>query len=219
MRSKYLLIIFILLACNSHKKEKTTNHANEITVNDSLDRNISNESGRKAGPRNFWDSIAMGLKLSYEQIKKYTAIDSYSALDSFYILNYDSVEFNFKENLGFWADSVYTTRHNFKVAILKHSGPNCLTRLMLVFDSTGTHNISYTVIEEGCDRDGEDLPYSWLEYRILTDSTFETIETSDPGDANTTHRYFTTEITKWKITNKGTIDSLSGKMRRKKPKY
>ncbi len=218
MRTKCLLIIFILLACNSHKPETMTNDAKKIAASDSVASDNNNGTRGNNIARNFWDSIVMGLKLSYGQITRYTAIDSYSAMDSFYILQYDSAEFNFRETLGFWPDSAFTNSHNFKVAILKHSGPNCMTKFLLVFDSTGKQNISYSVIEEGCDRDGEDLPYSYQEYRILTDSTFETIETTDPGNANITDRHITTGITKWKITGRGMIDSIGRTIRRRKPK-
>jgi hypothetical protein len=95
MRIKWLVVFFILLACNSRKQEKTTN-----TPGDSLSQG-NNEITTDKPPHTFWDSISMGLKLSHEQIERYTSIYSHWGMDSFYIASYDTVEFNFKETLGF----------------------------------------------------------------------------------------------------------------------
>jgi hypothetical protein len=170
--------------------------------------------------RNFWDTLSMGIKLTYDQIGKYTSLESEWSMDSFYIDRYDkdTTEFNFRASLGYWPDSTFTTPHGFKVAILKYSGPNCLFEYVLVFDSIATHTISNLQIYDGCDRDGDDSPYSYQEYKIVSNSRFETIETYDPGDADKKDWNYTITTTKWKIGDKGTIDSIPGKIVRKKAK-
>jgi hypothetical protein len=209
MKNKWLLVILsILLSCHSGKQDNTMTNSGSI-------KDTSLTSGSLIAPA-FWDSISKQLKLSDDQMAKYTILDTSTyKIGSFYSQIYS--DSSIYADWGMYGDSAYNTR-NLKVAILKYSDGVCLKKYMLVFDSTGKHNLSYTMIEEGCDRDGENSPYSSQEYKILTDSTFETIETSDPGDADTTDRNITTEITKWKITNKGMIDSLRGKIRRKEPK-
>jgi hypothetical protein len=211
MHNKWLLIFFILLSCNS-RKQVTVVNTSTGTMIDSLNKADSGQVRIKPAAHNFWDSVSMGIKLSYEQIYKYTTIESEWSMDSFYIASYDSIEFNFKEGLGYWPDSSFTTPQGFKVAILRHNGPNCL----VVFDSTGTRNISTMEIEEGCDRDGDDSPYSSREYRILSNSVFETIETSDPGDVDKKDWNLTITTTKLKINNRGLIDSVGRKIKKER---
>ncbi len=213
-----IILLFVFLSCHDGKRNNNNNSQTINSTNDTVPGTGTDKIITPAEAATFWDSIALQLHLTNDQMKKYTLIGySYSSMDSFYITRYDSIEFNFKESLGFWGDSVYNT-HPFKIAILRHSGANCLEKYLLVFDSAGIHNLSYTMIEEGCDRDGEDSPYSSQDYKMLSDSIFETIETYDPGDDDKTDRNITTQITKWKINTKGIVDSVPGKIVKKEPK-
>ena len=211
MKSKWpILIIIFFLACNSGKTEKNIDVSGSTNTSDSLAGNHFSVPVA----RNFWDSISMQLKISDEQMAKYTVLDSFDyKISRYYAESYA----DYLEGWGIWGDSVYGTR-TFKVAVLRYSTLNCMRKYLLTFDSSGTHNLSYTTIEEGCDGDGDDSPYSFQEYKILTDSTFETTEIYDPGDADKTDRYFTMETTKWKIDSKGIVDSVHGKIRRREPK-
>src|SRR5262245_53996387 len=211
MRNKWIFLFFTLLACNSHKDEKGANLATTSTTTRTADSiTAKNDSITTVKPtaHNFWDTLTMGIKLSYDQISRYTSIHSAWSMDSFYIDENKKFDSSFGDGLGYWADSTFIAPGGFKVAIIKHFGVNIADQYLVVFDSAVTHNLSYIQVSEGADRDGEDSPYSSLEYKIVSNSTFETIENYDPGDADKKHWYYTETTEKWKINNRGLIDSI-----------
>lgn len=197
MKNKWpFIFLFLLASCNSGKQEKEVS-----TVAPGKDSSVKNNTpvtpaGRVA--HNFWDSISMQLKLTGDQMAKYTNVDSfYYRIDSNYL--------QYTENFGFFGDTLYTSG-NLKIAILHRGSLNCLEEFLFVFDSSGT-NSSYVIIGEGCDRDGES-EYSMLEYEILTDLTFKTISTHMPENADENDKNVTREIIRWKIDRNGRIDSI-----------
>ena len=201
--------MFILLGCNSGGK------GSAAARKDSSLKKDSSAPPQLSRVLSFLDSVSMQLKLSDDQMAKYTILDTFDyKISSKYSGIYpDSLFLEW----GIWGDSAYNTR-NLKVAILSYRDGNCSRKFLLVFDSSVQHNTSYMTIEDGCDRDGDDSPYSSQDYKILTDSTFQTMDTDDPGDEDENNRDITTTITKWKINDRGKIDSIRSKKILREPR-
>lgn len=205
------LIIFlfiVVVACNQGKRKAGPN----LLDYDSVSRAIT-DSPQIA--RGFWDSISLQLPLSDAQMLKYTIMDSFDFKISSMYRNVYSADIT--EGWGMYGDSVYSNR-NFRMAILEYRDGVCLKKYLLVFDSKGERNLSYIQIKEGCDSDGDNSPYSSQDYRIVSDSLFETMDFNDPGAEDSTDKYLTTIVTKWKINRDGMIDSIPGKLVTKEPR-
>ena len=212
MKMRWLLFVaFILFGCNAGTERKQTIPKDSLPPaserpTDPVNPTNSDKSAKTMVPQSFWDSISMQLQLTAEQLKKYTTLDLFElSTDSMYY-EQDS---SYKKAFGFWGDSAYTV-HNFKIAILKHNGASWSSKYLLVFDSNGVRSLSYQVIEEDADRDGE-RAYSYREYKILTDSTFETTEVEVPEDADVGDKNVKRYRVRWKINMTGIIDSIPRK--------
>jgi hypothetical protein len=140
----------------------------------------------------FFDSIEQQDKLSFGQIRSHTRIDN----------SYYSEIF---ANATFTGDTVFKIGNGYKAAVIKYYDSRaCIYKFLLIYNTEGSINIGNRIIYSDCDRDGLD-EYTVDDYRFLTDSTFELIESYFHKGSN---RVTETIKVKWKIDNRGVIDSL-----------
>jgi len=142
----------------------------------------------------FMDSVANKYVLSKSQIRTNTKIDS----------NYYTRYFS---DAVFTGDTVFNFGRGFKGAIIDYNDKkNCSLKFLLVFAPFNKLNTANTIIFKDCDVD-QSTGGTMVNYKLLTDSTFETIETDIPSQSaeSSTGKK---KIFKCKINDKGMIDSL-----------
>ena len=83
-------------------------------------------------------------------------------------------------------------------------------KLLIIFTLDGTENTDYKEIYSAGDSDGDEDNYSWDDYKLLTDSTFQTFESYTRH--NSTKQGEKNKI-KWQINDKGRIDSVLHKVK------
>ena len=186
MRKLNIILFFTLLSCKqfgeSKQQELSKAGNNEkiiqgISVTDSL--KISEKKG------SFLDSVFLKYELAIGQIKRHTNFDSV------YYTGYHSDAF-------FSGDTLLQLRNGLKGAVIIYNdGRSCLSKLLFVFNSSQDISISSKVIYTDCDRD-ESSGCNYLRYVILSDSTFQTIETNLPP-VSTKNQSSTKTVVKWKM--------------------
>ena len=190
-----IILFLAILGCNEHagnnyqalsntQDSGISNHS--ISVSDSL--NISKENIL------FLDSVRRKYDLSIDQIKKHTN------LDSFYYTGYYT-------NVFFTGDTFLLLRDGLKGAVINYNdGKSCVYKFLFVFNSSDNGSISNKILYTDCDRD-ESSDYKYIRYKILSDSTFQTIETYLPPVSKKKVDSSKTTVN-WKLNEKGVIDSL-----------
>ena len=188
----FAFILISLLACQSQQETKTNIKQDTLKSDgDSLvhfKNDSTNEADYLQGPSIF-DSISRGDELSIAQIRQHTMIDS--------------IYFTGKHSDAvFMGETVYDIHNGFKGAIIVYDDRrNCIYKFLLVFDPAGK-NSDYRQIKSDCDRD-ESADFGSLDYSILNDSIFQTIETYVPADSEKAEK----KKSKWKVNDKGLIVS------------
>lgn len=191
---KYLLpvsLVILLLACQSHQEPGAISDEKVRFDNDSLLPAPPADSLRAV---TFYDSVLQKQQLSFAQIRAHTSIDSF-----YYTGNYNGQS-------TFTGDTVYVLRNNFKGVVIEHSGPNCLQKFLLVFD-TANRELCHEQVYSACDGE-ENHDYSSTDFKVIDDSTFITIETIIPADAEEKHLSNKEIKTQWKITATGRIEQV-----------
>jgi hypothetical protein len=190
-----LLIIF-LAACHSSQTPGDRDNEPLTSEKDSLliSSGIDHIAGPAATALTFYDSILQKQQLSFAQIRAHTFIDSF-----YYTGNYNGQS-------TFTGDTVYVLRNNFKGVVIEHSGPNCLKKFLLVFDAAN-RAVCHAEVSSECDGE-EGYDYSSTGYKMIDDSTFITIETIIPANAEEKQLPNEEIKTWWKITAAGRIEQV-----------
>jgi hypothetical protein len=192
MRIIIISILVSLLSCQSKPKqteeEQKVKKVEEHVPN--LD-SVSTPISKGSAPISFLDSISGKLDLTIQQIQKYSIIDS-----MFYTGRFS--------NASFVGDTVFNFSNSYKGAIIEYDDrQNCIHKFLLIFSPIENQNTDYKRIYSDCDRDPS-ADYITLSYKILKDSTFQTIESYIPAN---TDKIAQIEKIKWHINNRGLVDS------------
>lgn len=191
---KYLVpvsLVILLFACQLHQKPGTISDEKIGFDKDSLLPAPPTDSLQAV---TFYDSILQKQQLSFAQIRAHTSIDSF-----YYTGNYNGQS-------TFTGDTVYVLRNNFKGVVIEHSGPNCLKKLLLVFD-VANREVCRAEVSSECDGE-EGYDYSSTGYKMIDDSTFVMIETIIPANAEEKQLPNEEIKTWWKITAAGRIEQV-----------
>lgn len=189
---KILLIITVtaLFSCQSQQETKTKSEQKEKTEDTLPVQQKSDFVKADTTYSSFLDSIAKKYELSIEQIRSHTFIDTVYYTGMF-------------SDVGFTGDTVLNFRNGFKGAIINYDDRrSCIYKFLLIMNSDN-HNTANKIIYTDCDHD-ESADYTTLRYKLLNGSIFETTETYIPAKSKTQK----IEKLKWKVSNKGTINSL-----------
>jgi hypothetical protein len=188
MRYLFSVIITIaLLACHSKQKEEKQKEKPVIAIPVITKDPVVSFS--------FLDSIAQKSDLSIQQIQAHTTIDS------FYYTGYYS-------NAAFQGDTVFHLKYgNTGVIINYDDWKNCSKKLFLVFPASAIINSDFKQVETDCDRDYSS-DYHSTRYKLLSDSSFETIEYYVPANKEEDDEGSVWERIKYRINQKGLIDTL-----------
>ncbi|WP_207513876.1 hypothetical protein [Longitalea luteola] len=191
MKFQLCLYAIFIIGCNSEKftKKKIDNkgHRNEVIV-----RVDTTRMGNQNRKMTFLDSVLSKCQLSAQQIQNHTNIDSMWYTGIFL-------------NSTFSGDTIVNFYSGFKGAIINYDdGKNCVYKFLLIFSSPDRLNTDYKTIYSDCDHD-ESSDYSSLNFTILNDSTFETIEKYNAAGSKNEIM----EKIKWRLNQKGQIDSIS----------
>jgi len=195
-----IIVVLLSSSCQSKQKEKTKiEHKglgdSSISIQPKKDLAITMNVARHFS---FLDSISKKYNLSIEQIRTHTIIDS------FY---YDT---NLNRSATFTGDTVFIIHNTFKGAIVNCYRGTGNYKLLIIFTLDGTENTDYKEIYSAGDSDGDEDNYSWDDYKLLTDSTFQTFESYTRH--NSTKQGEKNKI-KWQINDKGRIDSVLHKVK------
>jgi len=186
-----------LVSCQQHKKTKI--ETSEKNINTDTIATMPAPPGDKAEPKepalaSFIDSVANKYVLTLTQILACTKLGSIH--DSEYL-----------SSAVFTGDTVVNFGTGFKGAIIEYNDKkNCIFKFLFVFGRVDNLNTDIATIFKGCDID-QDSGGTMLDYKLLTDSTFQTIETDilpDLAENSDTKK----EIFNWKINGQGIIDSM-----------
>ncbi len=192
MKNILIIAAMVLFSCQAKKKTIEKNEPLRPKRNDSLVISRESNSAKIADTDSvsFLDSIARKDILSIRQIRSHTLIDSvyYSGALS---------------NSSFSGDTVLSFYKNLVGALIEYNdNQSCIYKFLLIFNRENK-NLSKMIVYSDCDQD-ESADYETLDYRLLNDSIFETIETYVP--ANSKKQKVTKYL--WRISTKGEIDSL-----------
>jgi hypothetical protein len=170
-------VVINLLSCQPGPKQKTIEHSlNKSEIN---------------APSSFLDSIRNNYELLTKQIREHTIIDS------FYFTGRHS-------DATFTGDTILPLSNNFIGAIVDYDDKsNCIYKFLLIFSPGENKNTDYKRIYSECDRD-ESADYLRLDYELLNDSCFQTIESYIPKNSDSVSQV---EKIKWNIDHHGLIDS------------
>lgn len=140
----------------------------------------------------FLDSIAKNYELSIAQIKTHTGIDS-----NWYVGRHSDA--------GFTGDTIFHINRKMAVGIIEYNDRLvCIYKFLLVFIPPDWKNTATKIVYTDCDRD-ESANYTTSRFKLLNDSTFETIETYFSANSE---KPKSVEIHKWKINDSGKIYSI-----------
>jgi hypothetical protein len=179
MRPILFVACIIALTCQVHKEAAGQEPEN-------------NSNAKNAASGSFLDSVAKKNHLSIEQIKCNTSIDSVFYTDVF-------------SHARFTGDTVVPLSGGLTGAIIEYgNGLSCFYKFMLVFSFPDKRNTAYIEIYSDCDRDAS-AAYTYLRYKLVNDSTFETTEFYIPANWN---KVKSEEKRKYGISGSGTIYSL-----------
>ena len=152
-----------------------------------------NSAKTKKAISSFLDSVEKKQELSSKLISTYIEIDSASYTGYF-------------SNASFTGDTVFHFFGGFIGAIIKYNdGKFCITKWMYLFSPEKNENTTSMEIYSDCDRD-EDSEYSFLRYKFLNESSFETIESFIPANS---HKVKSVERHVWKISSNGRFYSVN----------
>jgi hypothetical protein len=186
-----LVIITIFLLTSCEYQEKTSKEKKAFKS----EENVYGADTIPSSTISFLDSVAKQVDLSVGQIKKYIAIDSiyYTGIYS---------------NATFTGDTTWNLHSGVKAAIIEYSdGLVCSHKLIVIFSSDKGTSTDSKFISNDCDRD-ESANYETLEFKLITDSTFETTKTYIPSNSNNKKSVSIIQRTSWIISNRGKIDTL-----------
>lgn len=199
----FVTIILLIMSCQSKQEIKKAKNNSHAKINKNLTDRSKNDSSKPSNYPlliSFIDSVSIRTQLSLEQIKKNTIIDS---------IYYTGILCD----ASFVGDTVFNFQNGFKCAIINYDDRrSCLYQFLLVFNSSGTKNLDQKIIYTDCDHD-ESSDYTTLRYKILNDSTFETIENYIPANSENKSAINKTQIIKWKLNNQGLMYSLKTDVR------
>ena len=196
MKILLIILVTILFSC---KSKQGTKKNEELTRNSNIPKQAENDSmatNNSATHLSFIDSVSQKYELSTGQIKKYTKIDSVYYTDMF-------------SDVSFIGDTVIDFHSGLKGAIIKYDDrKSCIYKFLLIIDQTNNRNSDNKIIFTDCDHD-ESADYTTLRYRLLNDSTFETIETYIPAKSGNKANSTKDKDVKWKINMSGMIVHIS----------
>lgn len=140
----------------------------------------------------FFDSVAREDKLSIEQIRMHTQIDSSRYTEPY-------------QHATFRGDTVFKMSNGYRAVILQYfDGMATDEKLLLIYNPEGTVITDNKIIATDTDREGMEEDEG-VDYRFLTDTTFELIEYDIPkGSDKETKK----KNGKFKINYHGTIDRV-----------
>lgn len=157
---------------------------------------------KKKVPLTFFDSVMAKMQLSHQQMLKHTIVDTglyhtaWSDTDSSRIP-------------GFTGDTCYT---NVKcpIAIVYYSDAGtCGRKFLLVYRNS--KNTACQEVYTSCDDDGDDQDYSYLDYKIVNEHLFYTLETFENRARKLKDKIIVTKHS-YKIDDKGKINELGSKL-------
>jgi hypothetical protein len=186
-------LIIILLSCQSRHKPNSLDVQFRLESQPDSAGSKSQEKMSLTNQDNltFLDSVSKRYGLSFDQIRNHTAIDSI----------YNT---GFRSNASFTGDTVINGPNGIKGVILEYSDEqSCRYKFLVIMNAKSSHMISNMIVYTDCDQD-EGAPYTTLNYKLINDSLFQTIETNfsiGSKDSNV-------QKTEWKIRADGKIDSL-----------
>jgi hypothetical protein len=182
---KYLFLLFVtvlLLSCHFENEKKINDEPVIIPVSPIR--------------LSFFDSIYRKYELTLEQMQSHTGIDSF-----YYTGLYAGAQFT--------GDTILQLYKGFTGAVIDYSdNRNCGKKIFLVFPSSAEVATDYKEIETSCDRDFSGN-YFYIRYKLLSDSSLETIEYFIPPNKDEDDTGTVWERIKYKINQKGTIDTIA----------
>jgi len=189
MKYTVTIVIIALFSCQSQQNNANKSDSQTAQIKDTLTGQHKQEAlianPQKLG--SFVDSIGKKLVLSIDQIRKHTLIDSIYFTGIF-------------SNASFKGDTVIKRNKGYYIAIIDYDDTRmCIYRFLLVINSESI-NTDKKIVSTDCDRD-ESADYTSLNYRLMSDSSFETTETFMP--AGKTQKKV--EKMKWKVNKDGKI--------------
>lgn len=181
-----ILAIFALTFSFSCQSDQPTTISGEQQAN-------ANPTTLPSQTLTFYDSVLQKKELSIEQIK------ARALFDSIHYTGYNS-------NATFDGDTLFHMRNNLTGIVITYGSPVCLQKFLILFNRD-QKEIGRTEVFTGCDGP-EDEDYSSTDYILLNDSTYETIETFRPANADEKNLPEKITKVKWRISQSGSIEQV-----------
>ncbi len=176
-----LFTLVFILSCQSRSD---SNKTDEQQVAD------SSSTVSPASTMTFYDSVLQKKDLSFEQIK------ARALFDSVHYTGYYSTA-------TFAGDTLLHLRNNLTGVVIAYGSPVCYQKFLILFNKE-EKEMSRAEVYTGCDGP-ENEDYSSTDYRVLNDSTYETIETFRPANADEKNLPEKITKVKWRISQNGAI--------------
>ena len=177
---KFLIILsFLLLTINSCNLKKNNDKVTTQPIK-VIEKKYS-----------FFDSIQLKRNIDFEIMK------SFSNLDSGY----------FTERSEFIGDTIYFPKSRFPLLLIDYTDKLTMSiKFLFVYDTTNKRNVDFKIIKDESDKDFSASNYSFIDFKILSNSDFIISEESFKKTQNGVYKK-SIETKKYTLNKYGKIKS------------